>query len=87
MRRPDAIGSWCARVLDFLLVIRNRGKVRKLKLVVEGEVRGRVGRVDRARFAEVERDALSLEAYRRRAGAFVARGLRPRAVVFSHGAR
>ena len=44
-------------------MIRDRSKVRKLKLVVEGEVRGRVGRVGRARVAQVERDVLPLEAH------------------------
>ena len=44
----------------FLLLIRDCGKVRKIKLVVEGEVRGRVGCVGRARVAQVERDALPL---------------------------
>ena len=47
----------------FLFVILDRGKVRKLKLMVEGEVRGRVGRVGRARVAQVERDTLPLEAH------------------------
>ena len=75
------------RVLRFLFVIRDRGKVRKLKLVVEGEVRGRVGRVGRARVAQVERNALPLEAHPPAGRSFVARGLRPRAVVLGHGAR
>ena len=47
----------------FLFVIGDRCKVRKLKLVVEGEVRGRVGRVGRARVAQVVRDALPFEAH------------------------
>ena len=51
------------RRFGFLFVIRDRGKVRKLRLVVEGEVRGRVGRVGRTRVAQVERDALPLEAH------------------------
>ena len=50
-------------LFGLLFVIRDRGKVRKLKLVVEGEVRDRVGRVGRARVAQVERDALPLEAH------------------------
>ena len=47
----------------FLIVIGDRGKVRKLKLVVEGKVRGGVGRVSRARVAQVVRDALPHEAH------------------------
>ena len=47
----------------FLFVIRDRGKVRKLKLVVEEEVRGRVGRFGRVRVAQVVRDALPFEAH------------------------
>ena len=72
----------------FLFVTGDRSKVRKLELVVGGEVRGRVRRVGRARVAQVVRDALPLEAHPP-AGAdpFVACGLRPRAVVLSHGVR
>ena len=51
------------RVLRVLVRDLECVQVRKLKLVVEGEVRGRIGRVVRARVALVERDALSLEAH------------------------
>ena len=43
-------------VFRLLTVIGDRGKARKLELVVEGKVRGRVGRVGRARVAQVVRD-------------------------------
>ena len=66
----------------------DRDKVRKLKLAVEGEVRGRVGRVGRARVAQVVRDALLLEAHPP-AGAdlWAERSDRPLAVVLSYGSR
>ena len=51
------------QALRVIVLDRDRGKVRKLKLVVEGEVRDRVGRVGRARVAQVEHDAPPLEAY------------------------
>ena len=71
-----------------LIVIGDRGKVRKLKLVVEGKVRSRVGRVDPARVRQVVRHALALEAHPP-AGAdlFRCAGGRPLAAVLSHGAR
>ena len=56
-------GLFGCGLFGLLFVIRDRGKVRKLKLLVEGEVRGRVGRVGRARVAQVVRDALPLEAH------------------------
>ena len=69
----------------FLFVIRDRGNIRKLQLVVE-RVRVRFGRVDCARIASAIRDALPLEAYPPAdADPFVARGLRSRAVVLSYG--
>ena len=39
-------GLFGCGLFGLLFVIRDRGKVRNLKLVVEGEVRGRVGRVE-----------------------------------------
>ena len=56
-------GLFGCGLFGFLFVNRERGNVRKLKLVVEGKLRGRVGRVDRARVAQVERDALPLQAH------------------------
>ena len=64
VRGCGLFGFWKGFFFSGLLfVIRDRGKVRKLKLVVEGKVRRRVGRVGRARVAQVERDALPLEAH------------------------
>ena len=71
-----------------LIVIGDRGQIRKLKLVVEGKVRGRVGRVGRARVAQVVRDALPLQAHPPAGADFLAeRSDRPLAAVLSHGAR
>ena len=66
----------------------DRGKLRNLKVVFEGKVRGRVGRVSRARVAQVVRDALPLVAHPPAGADLLAeRSDRPLAVVLSHGAR